>query len=61
MREECLALLGRFDEGLIRSKVQKLNLWTTDPLMKPVIRDRSFFARPSIQQLRNLEIHIVSI
>lgn len=59
MREECLSLLGRFEEGLIRRKVQQLDVTVMDPLMKALVDHHSFFGRPSIQQLKKLELRIV--
>ncbi|KAH7695738.1 hypothetical protein AAVH_37199 [Aphelenchoides avenae] len=58
MREECLSLLGRFEEGLIRRKVQQLDVTVMDPLMKALVDHHSFFGRPSIQQLKKLELRI---
>ncbi|KAH7707062.1 hypothetical protein AAVH_25711 [Aphelenchoides avenae] len=58
MREECLTLFGRFEEALIRRKVQKLSLTVLDPLLKALVDHHDFFVKPSIQQLKTLELHI---
>lgn len=60
MHEECLALLGRFDEALSRRKVRKLNLTVTDPVLKTLIDQHKFFGSPSILHLKKLELRIVS-
>lgn len=61
MREECLTLFGRFEEGLVCRNVQKLNLTVTDPLLKALIDRHSFFSSVPIQQLHTLELDIVGI
>lgn len=61
MRDECLALLGRFEEGLIRRKVQKLDLTVLDRLLKTLIVHHNFFGRSAIRQLEVLELRIVGI
>lgn len=61
MREECLDLLGRFEEGVSRRRVQKLSLTVLDPILKALISHRNFFGRPAIRQLKALELRIVRI
>ncbi|KAH7713406.1 hypothetical protein AAVH_19264 [Aphelenchoides avenae] len=59
MCEECLALFGRFEEGLIRRKVQKLDLTVLDPLLKALVDRHDFFGRPSIRQLKEIDLRTV--
>lgn len=59
MREECLGLFGRFEEGLIRRKVQKLHLTMLDPLLKALVGHHDFLVRPAIQALTTLVLHIL--
>lgn len=57
MRDECLALFGRFEEGLIRRRVQKLHVTLLDPLLKVLIDQHHFFGRPAIHQLKKSSIY----
>ncbi|KAH7707056.1 hypothetical protein AAVH_25705 [Aphelenchoides avenae] len=58
MRKECLTLLGRFEEALVRRRVHKLSLTILDPLLNALIVQHNVLARPSIQQLKTIKLCI---
>ncbi|KAH7713402.1 hypothetical protein AAVH_19260 [Aphelenchoides avenae] len=58
VREECLAFFERFEEALVRRRVQKLFLTMPDPLLNAFVTRHNFFVTPAIQQLKKLTLYI---
>lgn len=60
MADECLPLLGQFSNAMVRRNVRELEIMLLEVHLRDMIDEYSLFELPSVNQLEELTLRIVS-